>query len=81
MTRPHTVTHQARELAEEAAGYLYADHTIRTVSRRHRAATARLLLTRYTPRPLDLFDQGFRRRCEEFITSIDHELPYTNGEP
>lgn len=75
MTRPHTVAHHSREIAEEAAGYLHADHTIRMVTRAHRAAVAQPLLARYTPRRTDMFDQGFRRRCEELIITSSHSKP------
>lgn len=64
-----TVTEQVATLAAELAGYLQADHAIRSVSPTHRAATAQFVLDRYTPRPADPIDRGFRRRCDEIVAN------------
>ena len=70
MKRPNTVPPRAADVAEEAAGYLHADHAIRSVSRPHRAATARCVLARFAARPEDPFDRGFRRRCVELAQGV-----------
>ncbi|MEY1677696.1 hypothetical protein AB4Z55_26340 [Gordonia sp. ABKF26] len=59
--------HQRITLAEETAGYLAADHTIRRVSPQHRGATAILILNRF-PANSD-FDRGYRDRLAEFAAA------------
>lgn len=68
----HSATHQARTLSDETAGYLYADHVIRSVTPTARTATAALVLDRYARNPITPYDHGFRMRLVEFTTTRSH---------
>ncbi len=54
-------------LADETAGYLAADHTIRRLSHSARRAAAATILTRYPA--VTSFDRGYRSRLQEFTTA------------
>jgi len=64
----HSATHHARTLSDETAGYLYADHTIRSVNPAGRTATAAWVLARYARKPSTPYGRGFRLRLVEFTT-------------